>query len=127
MSPVRKAPRFSQLKLATHIWCGELAEGFMEDSSFLRPLSLPPALPKRKIALTQAIVEIMIANIGFGPLLREWLKLRTLFNLSTNQPHVTRELAVGLAELYIGGLQRAGRYGVIQSLALFTWVMGLSE
>ena len=51
----------------------------------------------------------------------ELLRLRSLFNLHATGVKVTAEVAAGLFEQYISGLERRGYHGCIKALTMFMW------
>jgi hypothetical protein len=76
----------------------------------------------RLAALSHNIVKFMVANkCGLGPWMAELLGLRRLFNTTTTGMTVNPEVAAGLFEQYIGGLERRGYLGCIKALTLFMW------
>ena len=76
----------------------------------------------RVSALSYAVVQFMVANTcGLGPWMAELLRLRSLFNLHDTGVQVTAEVAAGLFEQYISGLERRGYHGCIKALTMFMW------
>ena len=76
----------------------------------------------RVSALSYAVVQFMIANkLGLGPWMAELLRLRSLFNLHATGVQVTAEVAAGLFEQYIAGLERRAYHGCIKALTMFMW------
>ena len=76
----------------------------------------------RVSALSSAVVQFMIANkLGLGPWMAELLRLRSLFNLHATGVQVTAEVAAGLFEQYIAGLERRACHGCIKALTMFMW------
>ena len=76
----------------------------------------------RVSAMSYAVVQFMIANkLGLGPWMAELLRLRSLFNLHATGVQVTAEVAAGLFEQYIAGLERRAYHGCIKALTMFMW------
>ena len=76
----------------------------------------------RLSALSYAVVQFMVSNkCGLGPWIAELLRLRSLFNLHATGVQVTPEVAAGLFEQYISGLERRGYHGCIKALTMFMW------